>query len=177
MNRFGKALLILCIALTPLSVRADEFVGILVGPSVLNKGIGLKMGFGFETAGKLDPHWSLGFLVNFESLGHNVAGQTDSATLTNFLGGITFHGWENNQGPWIGLRAGVGVINNSNSIGGVSEFGGSVNALSAGLTLGYDKHLADEWTWGPQAQLIVVNTEGGPLGSANVLLTVRYWPE
>jgi hypothetical protein len=158
------------------SARADEFVGILAGPSYVNKGIKLKFNFGFETAGKLDPHWSLGFLVNFENLG-TTTGATDSATLTSFLGGVTYHGWENNRGPWIGVRAGVGVINNSNSIAGDTDAGGAANDFAMGLVVGYDKDLGQEWTWGPQAQIIAVKTDGGTLAVVNIVLTLRYWPE
>lgn len=172
-----KALLAVSILLFSLHARADEFVGLLVGPSIVNQGVGLRVDFGFETAGKLDPHWSLGFLVNFESLGTSISASTDSATLTSFLGGVTYHGWENNRGPWVGARAGIGVLNNVNSIAGAGSVGGSANEFAYGLALGYDKDLAQEWTWGPQGQVLIVSAPGGNIRVINILITLRYWPD
>jgi hypothetical protein len=177
MNPIAKALLALSVGLFSLSAAADEFVGVLAGPSFVNQGVKLKLNFGFETAGKLDPHWSLGFLVNFENLGTAISATTDSATLTSFLGGVTYHGWPNNRGPWVGVRGGIGVLNNVNSVGGAGSVGGSANEVAFGFALGYDKQLGDEWTWGPQAQAIVVNTSGSPLIVFNAAITLRYWPE
>jgi hypothetical protein len=161
--------------------QADEFVGFGVGPSYVNQGIGLKFGGGFETAGKLDPHWSLGFGVNYQSLGVTVAGQTDSATLLTFLGQVNYHAWEKKGGPWIGGRAGVGVITNYGSISGSAPGtfgeGGSSNEFTYGGGIGFDKEMSDEWTWGPVVQYVIVHSGGGNIGVANFLLELRYWPE
>jgi hypothetical protein len=176
MKILTKALLLATVALWTGPASADEFIGLLVGPSFVNNSVGLRPVFGFETAGKLDPHWSLGFNVNFENLGTKLSSSTDSATLTAFLAGVTYHGWENNRGPWIGLRAGIGVLNNAGSIAGAGSVGGSANSLAYGVSLGYDKQLGEEWTWGPQGQVVMVNAPGGSVMTLNAVLTIRYWP-
>jgi hypothetical protein len=163
---------------------ADEFIGIFLGGSYVNRGVGVKLpAWGFETAGKLDDQWSLGFNVGFLNMGKDVAGAVDSASLTTFLGGVTYHGWTNNRGPWVGVRAGIGVVNNGASVTGLEPFAtglgatASSNELTYGVAVGYDKELGSEWTWGPQAQYLRIQASGGTLGVLNALVTLRYWPQ
>ena len=170
------ALLALSISLFAAPAGAEEFVGFMGGPSLANLGLGLKYGIGFETGAKLEPNWSLGFLINFNKLGTN-NGSADSASLATFLGGVTYHGWPNNQGPYAGIRAGVGVVNSDDAVTELASIGGLNTSFAIGLVGGYDKKLGDEFTWGPQAQLIAVKNDGGNLYVFNVLLCFHYWPE
>jgi hypothetical protein len=180
----GLVLAALIFVSTAAPAMADEFIGIFVGASYLSSGVGVKLpAWGFETAGKLEEQWSLGFTVSFLPLGSNVAGASDSGSLTTFMGGVTYHGWPNNRGPWAGVRAGVGVVNNAASVEGLGAFNtglgasASSNEFTYGIALGYDKELGSEWTWGPQVSYVRVSASGGALSVINALVTLRYWPE
>jgi hypothetical protein len=178
--KYRATVLLACLfLLLSAEAGADEFLGVMAGPSIVNQGVGLRADFGFETAGKLDPHWSVGFLVNFESLGTTLSSSTDSTTLTTFMGSVTYHGWENNRGPWAGVRAGIGVLNNAGTIAGAGSVGGSANEAAYGVGVGYDTQLGSskEWTWGPQGQAFIISAPGGSIEVFNILVSIRYWPE